>query len=342
MDNILLHALQKDPQRRYASVEQLSDDIRRHLSHQPVKARPDTLVYRVRKFARRQRNSLIAAGLITISLLGGLVASMREASIAKANLLEARRLANVFVFGVHDAVRDLPGSTRARQLIAATGLRYLDALARNARRDWDLKMELANAYQRIGDVQGNVMGANLGNTKEALESYGKAMALIDSVLQHVPGNRSAHLARVTVLHRLGTVYMYTQDTAQAREKFYEAQRAGEDLYARTPGDRQIAGELAQVHAAVGESGGSRAHLPHQWRENYKAVALLSKFSAATSEDGMLRKTLATAYAAIGMDETRLGRLEDGLAHYRQSLPLLEELTRRDPANASYQRALMRT
>src|SRR5262249_9200935 len=129
LDNILMRALQKDPERRYASVEQLSDDIRRYLAFEPVKARPDTLGYRIQKFVRRERNLVIAGGLAAACLLSGIAVSLREASIARANLMEARRLANGFVFDVHDAVQDLPGSTRARQLIVQTGLRYLDGLS---------------------------------------------------------------------------------------------------------------------------------------------------------------------------------------------------------------------
>jgi serine/threonine protein kinase len=340
LDNILMKALQKDPQRRYASVEQLSDDIRRYLSHQPVKARPDTLTYRLRKFVRRRRSSLAAGGLVAACLIAGLVVSLREASIAKANLLEARRLANVFVFGVHDAVRDLPGSTRARQLIVETGLRYLDSLAGNSRRDWELKTELATAYQRIGDVQGNVMGANLGNTKEGLQSYRKAITLLDSVLAHDPGNRNAQLARVTVLQRIGTVYVYTQESGRGIASFREAQKIGEDLLARAPNDVAAAGELAQVFSATGDALWVTGAFAASIEEHSKAVALLTKFSAATSDDGSLKKTLAAAYSAIGMDEARLGRLEEGLDHYRRALALLEDLTRKDPANSSYQRTLM--
>ena len=55
LDNIVLCALQKDPHRRYASMEKFSEDLRRHLAHQPVKARPETVSYRVRKFVRRRR-----------------------------------------------------------------------------------------------------------------------------------------------------------------------------------------------------------------------------------------------------------------------------------------------
>ena len=342
LDNILLYALQKEPNRRYRSVEQLSDDIRRFLSHQPVKARPDTLTYRIRKFARRQRTSLIAGGLAAASLVGGVVVSLREASIANANLLEARRLANVFVFDVHDAVRDLPGSTRARQLIVETGLRYLDGLARNSRRDWALKAELATAYQRIGDVQGNVMGANLGNTKEALASYGKAMALLDTVVRHDPGDRNAKLARVHVLQRIGMVHVYTQESGRALTSLREAQSLGEELLSQAPGDTKVADELAQVYTTTGDALWVNGVFATSIEEHSKAVALLLRFASAAPDDWTLKKTLAAAYSAIGMDEARLGRLDEALRQYRRALSILQELTRRDPANSSYQRILMST
>lgn len=54
LDTIVLKALQKDPARRYASAEQLLEDIRRHLTGLPVLAQPDTLSYRTSKFIRRQ------------------------------------------------------------------------------------------------------------------------------------------------------------------------------------------------------------------------------------------------------------------------------------------------
>lgn len=340
LDNILMKALQKEPARRYASVEQFSDDIRRFLNHQPVKARRDTLIYRAGKFVRRRRKSLTAGAVAGACVIAGLTFSVREASIAKANLLVARRLANSFVFDVHDAVRDLPGSTRARQLIVETGLRFLDEMARNSRSDWALKTELATAYQRIGDVQGNVMGANLGNTKDGLESYQKAMALIDSVLGQDPGNRKAQLARVTVLRQIGTVYVYTQESGRGLASFREAQKTGQELFARDPRDVAAAGELAQVHNAAGHALWVTGAFDASIEETSKAVALLLQLPVATSSNGLLKQTLAASYSAIGMDETRLGRLEEGLAHYRQALALLEELTRQDPANVSYQRTLM--
>ena len=342
LDNILLMALQKDPQRRYHSVEQFSDDIRRYLAHQTVKARPDTVGYRVRKFARRQGKMKLAGALVIGCLLAGALVSWQEARMARANLLEARRLANVFVFDVHDAVRDLPGSTRARQLIVETGLRFLDGLAMNSRRDWELKAELATAYQRIGDVEGNVLGANLGNTQAALESYAKAAALLDSVIAHRPADQKAQLDRLTVQQRIGAVYIFTEDSAHALASYRQAEKLGEELAARNPGDERIAARLAEVYAATGHALWLSAEFTASMDENSKAVALALKGLATHPEDRQLRKTLAGAYSDIGMDQTRLGQLTDGLAQYRQALKILEELTRQDPANVSYQQALMST
>jgi hypothetical protein len=192
IDNILLCALQKDFQRRYASVEHFSDDLRRYLSCRPVKARPDTITYRARKFVRRQRAPLAAVAAIILSLAAGMLVALREARIANHNLMQVRHLANSFVFDVHDAVKDLPGSTRARQLIVETGLKYLDGLAKNSRRDRALEEELTAAYLRIGDVQGDVLQANLGNTASALESYKKALALTGSQLARERANEPRH------------------------------------------------------------------------------------------------------------------------------------------------------
>jgi serine/threonine protein kinase/tetratricopeptide (TPR) repeat protein len=72
LDNIVLMALQKEPQRRYLSVEEFSQDIQRHLQHEPVRARRSTLVYRSSKFARRHKTEVIAVATIIVVLLSAI------------------------------------------------------------------------------------------------------------------------------------------------------------------------------------------------------------------------------------------------------------------------------
>ncbi len=84
LDNIVLMALRKEPQRRYASVLQFSDDIRRHLEGLPVMAHRDTPAYRAAKFVQRHKTGVAAVALIFLALAAGIVGTLRQARIAAA------------------------------------------------------------------------------------------------------------------------------------------------------------------------------------------------------------------------------------------------------------------
>jgi eukaryotic-like serine/threonine-protein kinase len=90
LDNIVLMALRKEPQRRYASVQQFSDDIRRHLEGLPVVAHHDTPAYRAAKFVQRHKTGVAAVALIFLSLAAGIVATLRQARIAAVERDRAR------------------------------------------------------------------------------------------------------------------------------------------------------------------------------------------------------------------------------------------------------------
>ena len=89
LDNIVLMAMRKEPERRYGSVNQFADDIARYLEGRPVVARQDSVVYRARKFMGRNRLAVGATFLIFLSLLGGMVLAERQARRAES----ARRFA---------------------------------------------------------------------------------------------------------------------------------------------------------------------------------------------------------------------------------------------------------
>jgi serine/threonine-protein kinase len=88
LDQIVLKALRKEPERRYGSVSELSEDLRRRAAGLPVSARPDTLRYRAGKFVGRHRSAVAVTALVVLGLAGGLAAYARQARIARA---EARR-----------------------------------------------------------------------------------------------------------------------------------------------------------------------------------------------------------------------------------------------------------
>lgn len=92
LDNILLMALRKEPARRYHSVEQFSEDLRRHLAGLPVLAHKDTATYRTKKFVRRHRGTVAAAALVLLALVGGLVATTWQGRVAQGERQKAQRV----------------------------------------------------------------------------------------------------------------------------------------------------------------------------------------------------------------------------------------------------------
>ncbi len=86
LDWIVMKALAKERERRYASAVGLADDVERYLNHEPVSAGPPTAAYRLRKFVRRNRVQVAAAGLVLLALTLGVVGTT-------LGLIEARRRA---------------------------------------------------------------------------------------------------------------------------------------------------------------------------------------------------------------------------------------------------------
>jgi serine/threonine-protein kinase len=82
LDTIILKALAADPARRYASVRELADDVRRFRANEPVRARPDRWTYRAAKFVRRHRVGVAAAAITLVSLVGALGAVTWQATVA--------------------------------------------------------------------------------------------------------------------------------------------------------------------------------------------------------------------------------------------------------------------
>ena len=95
LDTILAKALRKIPSERYQTVAAFGDDLHRYLRQEPVSARPDSLGYRARKFVRRNRGAVAAAGVIALILVGATAFSVRQMRVAETQrdlaLRSARR-----------------------------------------------------------------------------------------------------------------------------------------------------------------------------------------------------------------------------------------------------------
>ena len=201
LDAIVLKALRKKPAHRFGSVEQFSEDIRRHLEGLPVYARKGTWSYHSVKFVRRHSGAVIGAVLILTAILAGVIATVHEARIASANRERAerrfndvRKLSNSLIFEVADALERLPGATKPRQIVLQRAVEYLDSLLKEAGNDQDLQRELAGAYSRIGALQGDPLSINIGDTKGALSSFQKSLALREALAKANPTSHRDQVA----------------------------------------------------------------------------------------------------------------------------------------------------
>ncbi len=199
LDCIVRMALRREPTERYRSVEAFAEDLRAFLDRRPVQARSGNSWYRTRTFLRRYWLPVGATSLVIGSLATGLFVANRERTMADRRFDQLRQLADQ-VIRFDGSIRNLPGSTAARQQLVAISLEYLEGLASEASGDVDLMRELAEAYWRVSHVQGVPTETNLGQWAAADASLVKADALIESVLAARPSDRSALLQSAVIAH----------------------------------------------------------------------------------------------------------------------------------------------
>lgn len=251
LDTIVLKALRKEPERRYPSVEAFSEDIRRHLAGLPVLARPDTARYRVKKFAERHKVGVAAAAIVVLTLAGGIAATLRQAAETERRASEVRSLSNALLFELHDAVRDLPGGTLARQALVAQALKHLDVLSRETRGDEALEANLAEAHERVGEIRGDPRHPNLGDLGGAEESYRTALALREGLMERHPSNDAYRRAAAETRARLAVVLSYGGDNTGAAEMSRSALELSEPLAGALPDDAGLRHERARTRSELG-------------------------------------------------------------------------------------------
>lgn len=338
LDNIILMAIRKEPERRYQSVEQFSDDLRRHLEGLPVSGRSDTVGYRAGKFIRRHKVGIAATALVIFSLLGGLIATNYQARRAERRFQQVRKLANTFLFDVHNKIVKLPGSTEAREMVVKTALEYLDSLAQEAGGDSALQLELAQAYLRVGDVQGDLRSANLGQLNASTASYRKGLALAQKLEAGNPDN-TALFETLTSLHlNLGNQQSLNGDATGGIAELRQALGTAEKINARNPHKLEHLMMLLRSHEALGDAQLQSRDVAAAL-DSFRRTLQLSERRAAEFPGDQAQHSLALTLSRLGDALAEQGDLTATIENYRRALPIREMLNDKQPDNAVYRREL---
>jgi non-specific serine/threonine protein kinase/serine/threonine-protein kinase len=347
LDNVVLKAMAKEPERRYASVEQFSEDILRHLEGRPVLARKPTLRYRAQKFVSRNR-ALVAAGALAAAALAlGVAGVAWQARVAQSERARAERrfndvrtLANSFVFELHDAIRDLPGATPARALLVKRALEYLDSLAREAAGDVALQRELATAYLRLGDVQGKPFEPNLGDSAGAMASYRKSAAVGEALV--AGGHAAARKDLADACSRIAGVLAIQGDIAGAVTSQRRELALREQVLATAPGDASLVQDLATSHGRLADRLAELGDVEATLRSRREALALLQDLAARRPSDPALLQLLGIAHRKLGNNLgnpsfTNVGDRKGALQGLWAAGEIFEALRRGDPGSATLRR-----
>jgi non-specific serine/threonine protein kinase/serine/threonine-protein kinase len=336
LDNLVLMAMRKEPDRRYASVEQFSDDIRRHLECLPIRARPDTFRYRTGKFVERNRIGVATTFLILLLLLASVVSTTLSARRAERRFNDVRALTNSLIFEFHDAIKDLPGATPVRELVVRRALEYLDSLSEEAKGDASLQVELAGAYQRIGDVQGNNNYSNLGDTNGALVSYRKAASIHEAMVADRPGDTEARRNLALSQIKIGDMSAQTGDATGALDSYRQSLAVLQAAHATDPGNAVLRRYLSFGHHKVGNGLMATGDIQNALDHHRRALALREAISAETPTV-TARREVGISYERITKVLSRMNDLPGSLETAKQGLKIAEELAAAEPDNAEARR-----
>ncbi len=343
LDNIVLKALNKDPARRYSSVEQFSEDIRRHLKGLPVFARQDSWRYRAGKFTKRNPLVVGAVAMAFIILLIGIGATTfqwrranAERKKAEARFNDVRTLANSFMFEINEEITRSP--IKARELLVERALQYLDKLAAESADDLDLKSELAAAYEKIGDVQSDLFRPFTGKTSEALISHQKALRLRQEVFA---ASRSVENSmNVALSHQnIGNAQMTSGRLSEARDHYVLALDALKLASELEPENLEVRRQMARSYSMVGQTIVRSGSLSDALSYYEKSLSTFQSLRDADPENIRYLRSYGIVLSFVAFVKKEMGNVKEAVADYDKWLDIEKQIVDKEADNTEFKHDL---
>lgn len=259
LEAILLKSLRKVPGERYLTAVQFALDVQAYLDGRTVSARRGTMRYRAGKFVRRHRIALFGAALVTTSLTAGVAGVVWQAKVADRERrravdtsAEMRQLSNSLLYELDEAIKELPGSSGVQKLLITRVLDHLDRTSKSAAGDRLVQLDLANAYTRLGNIQGNPYDQNLGDAAGALVSLDKALVIAQSLAASAARDNEALRALASVEQARSEVLWGVGKTPEAVESMLAATQAYERLVAERDATPALISEAGAAYGTLGD------------------------------------------------------------------------------------------
>jgi len=361
LDNILLKTLEKDPARRYASVDALGVDLRAHMRGYPVSARAPSPAYLLERFVQRNRLGVGLGLLALLALLGGLAGTLwqkHEAEVARAQaeqrFAQLRQLSNKLVFSYHDQIAQLPGALATREALLKDALGWLDGLASDLgpqlARDPGLAREMAESYSRIAALQGDGFSPSREQLQAAEQNIVKALALQPLYLEASARDAAAlqtagemWQGRAMLALRAGRLQLAVSALEQARQLDERAMRLA-------PEDPLSMSHLATVTGRIGGLLGGSPAMPQLGEVAaagpllQRSVEMFERLRQKQPNDPEWAHQAAWSRLQLANWALLAGRLDEAEENGRQMLALRDAAVAAAPENSNYryQRAMARS
>jgi serine/threonine-protein kinase len=293
LDNIIARALQKSPPQRYASVPALAEDVRRHLAHQPILARAESVAARTRKFIRRHRGGVAAAVLVVLALGAGVAGVWWQAQAARTEARKATAIRN-FVVGIFERnSTSHPDGARARKSTAEEMLAQAGREIRTGLRDApEVRIELLGMMARLY--------ANMEMQKDARPLLEEQLASQRSLLGAKHPDVASTLAWLALSQVQSGDYPGAVRSATEAQEIFRANRLESAL------------EYAQTYKILGQA--------NYRLGNYQDGTLLQLYQ--TGLDLVMKHHPRDAERLSML--SGLARTEQVMGHHDRSLALLQE------------------
>ncbi len=343
LDNILLKALEKPAERRYASVEALAQDVRNVLSGHPVSARAASWRYVAGKFLIRHQfgSALVAVGLAGLCALTGV--ALWQANIAdqartaaQRHLDDVQSLARTMIFEVNDAISS--GVTPGRAALVKAAGEYLTRRMDANNLTMAETLDIAQALRRMADIEGNTSMDSLGHSASALQRYEQAI----TVLERIPENQRTDAQwwfTSAGVRRSQSMLMLKQGDLAASVKSSStgstmARKAIDLGYTAPKAHRLVCLLLNKQADALYAMDGT----PNLGRLDDALVAVRQSVQcaeglpASQDDDTINHLLLSSALARLARLETKAGNVEAGVSVARRNHAVTTAMLAREPGN----------
>ncbi len=333
LDVIVLKAIQREPERRYPSVEQFAADLRRFREGRPVLARRGSRLYVAGRFLRRNRLNVAAAFLALIALAGTAGIAVWKWRAANRNLAQAQRdyqelrgFAGAVISNVN--ARNLASPTEGQRRMSETVARYLDRLSNGRQDDQELQLQIASAYRQLGVAQGDNTSPSQGDTNAALANFQKSYQICLKQWR-TKGSRNSGVGLLTAAHLMAGIQ---PDPATAAAFLSSAIDATAPVLSRNPKDEDVLLSYSAAYGALAQRVRFTGDLPAAAGDFQKAIDLADRALAIEPRNiGALN--YQEGYTSEKGNTLRMeGRFDEALAYATKAREIALQALALQPSN----------